>query len=59
MLTFAFRFNVAKLMGPGAKKGARGAQPQVIKFTSCLPMVGVSQQKSNHILGRKNKAIIT
>ena len=27
---------------PGKKKGALDSQPQVIKFTSCLPMVGGS-----------------
>jgi hypothetical protein len=27
------------------KKGALDSQPQVIKFTSCLPMIGGSKKK--------------
>jgi hypothetical protein len=41
-----------------AKMGARDSQPQVIKFTSCLPMVGGSLQVLRLLPPLKLAAII-
>jgi len=38
----AFSFSFHKKITRNYKKGALDSQPQVIKFTSCLPMVGGS-----------------
>jgi hypothetical protein len=40
------------------KKGAFDSQPQVIKFTSCLPMVGGSPASSTTKTGRHDIANI-
>jgi len=40
------------------KKGALNSQPQVIKFTSCLPMVGGSPASSTTKTGRHDIAEI-
>ena len=40
------------------KKGAFDSQPQVIKFTSCLPMVGGSPASSTTKTGRHDIAEI-
>ena len=45
--SFTNRYMYIIKIGPGIvnyKKGALDSQPQLIKFTSCLPMVGGSLQ---------------